>query len=1160
MRKTWKSLLASCLALILCLTAPLASFAEMESTKTDLPAVVEPSKEPTAEPSEEPTKAPTAEPSEEPTEAPTAEPSEEPTEAPTEEPSEEPTEAPTAEPSEEPTEAPTEEPSEEPSEAPTEEPSVEPTEEPTETPASGIVTMDMMMSDAAMVYALPGAVTLTTGQTTNMNIGTGIMTDSNAYGSFTMSTAGKLSLSFRSAGKLAGNLRIVIRSVNDSDKELWSWSGAMAVGQVVTFSDYVEAGSYDIIISRTDASDANGYILAATPSVSNSGEAGSRNNGASSAAGLTLGGTSKGIVSLQDQKFGRKDYYSFTLSSPSKVVLSMTNIINAQTSFRVYSSDLSTELTNLSVDAAACPNENSNVTYHKTGWFSAGTYYVVVSGNATGRYSVGASATTVSLGEKEGNSTPSAAYASNNTLSLTATSYVTGMMSETDNVDYYYFNVAKSAQTVSARVQLQFPSAGLALCRVDGTVISGTDFSVSNTGASENSSYVATLKDTRLDAGNYYLRVTRKGNSVGLYGVRVTSKLTASHVTGSVNGNAITMQGVYAGGTTTPKLYRYNLYLHDSLANIDTLLLTKDLTTNDKYTAYVTCSGTYLIQYVIWDGKTWTDCWATVQATVQEMKITQVAAKVDAQNNIKCDVTYTGPGSIIGCVFTLYRGGVKIDSFTGTNQTSHTFKAPAGGTYSVQYAATMDNIRWTDGWVNNIEVKGAQPSLPLVVNPVSVNSDSNGNINCSVTTSNGTGKLVYGNWVLYLNNQVVQQYGTTTLNHTFKVNKDGHYLVEFVASDGRTWADGWGSADVVVSGYQPLTVTSVTATASNAGIVTLKATTQGGYALQQGNFYIMTRSGSVIAKLEGKNRTATWEATQAGDFLVEYVAFDGVTWKDGWGSVNVKKAFGPEPLNVSLKLTPANSGKLTSQATITGGNKLKQANYYLYQNNKIIDAFYSVNATSHDFYVNQAGDYLVQVVLYDGKTWKDAWQSAHVNYTPSGNVELKLSDVKVSLRGTTLTCSVTTNDSRALTSATFYLYRGNTVIAKMDGKNRTATFTNVSAAGNYLVEFVASDGRTWKDSWGSFKIGGETLKINALKAVRDSNNILTCTASITNQSAIQAAYFHVYNGTKLLGSWKWEYGTSYLTHAFNLGSKAATHVQYVVYDGNEWKDMWTEIK
>ena len=295
MRKTWKSLLASCLALILCLTAPLASFAEMESTKTDLPAVVEPSKEPTAEPSEEPTEAPTAEPSEEPSKEPTAEPSEEPTAAPT------------AEPSEEPTEAPTEEPSEEPTEAPTEEPSVEPTEEPTATPAGGITMLAMTLSDAAMVYALPGAVTLTTGQTTNMNIGTGIMTDSNAYGSFTMSTAGKLSLSFRSAGKLAGNLRIVIRSVNDSDKELWSWSGAMAVGQVVTFSDYVEAGSYDIIISRTDASDANGYILAATPSVGNSGEAGSRNNGASSAAGLTLGGTSKGIVSLQDQKFGRKD-------------------------------------------------------------------------------------------------------------------------------------------------------------------------------------------------------------------------------------------------------------------------------------------------------------------------------------------------------------------------------------------------------------------------------------------------------------------------------------------------------------------------------------------------------------------------------------------------------------------------------------------------------------------------------------------------------------------------------------------------------------------------------------------------------------------------------------------------------------------------------------
>ena len=74
MRKTWKSLLASCLALILCLTAPLASFAEMESTKTDLPAVVEPSEEPTVAPSEEPTEAPTEEPTAEPTEEPTEEP------------------------------------------------------------------------------------------------------------------------------------------------------------------------------------------------------------------------------------------------------------------------------------------------------------------------------------------------------------------------------------------------------------------------------------------------------------------------------------------------------------------------------------------------------------------------------------------------------------------------------------------------------------------------------------------------------------------------------------------------------------------------------------------------------------------------------------------------------------------------------------------------------------------------------------------------------------------------------------------------------------------------------------------------------------------------------------------------------------------------------
>ncbi|MFR2459226.1 MAG: hypothetical protein ACLTAO_08720, partial [Christensenellales bacterium] len=105
----------------------------------------EPTAEPTPEPTEEPTAEPTAEPTEEPTAEPTAEPTEEPTAEPTAEPTEAPTEAPTAEPTEEPTAEPTEEPTVEPTAEPTEKPTAEPTEEPTaalQKPASYLLSTE----------------------------------------------------------------------------------------------------------------------------------------------------------------------------------------------------------------------------------------------------------------------------------------------------------------------------------------------------------------------------------------------------------------------------------------------------------------------------------------------------------------------------------------------------------------------------------------------------------------------------------------------------------------------------------------------------------------------------------------------------------------------------------------------------------------------------------------------------------------------------------------------------------------------------------------------------------------------------------------------------------------------------------------------------------
>ena len=1066
--------------------------------------------------------------------------------------------APSYEPASVADEEPTEEPAEEPTEEPTEEPAEESTEEPVvSTLVAGEVEMlEVQQIGEVMPLAYPGSVKLTANTTSTIALQGGAGASTSATADFTMTAAGLLTLSFASVGNAAGNLTIRVESENDNSRTLWT--GTLLPNNVTTFSHFVEAGAYNVVISKSDSSDVSAYTLNATPYVSKTGEPGVRNNTYAAAAALTLNAAEiTGIYSWQDVNNGNSDYYTFTLSAPSRVVLSASNMTNAPATFSIVSGNAT--LPNMTINAGACASENVSTTYRRTGWFDAGTYYVVMKGgSAEGRYTIKVDQTAVTIGEKEPNGTPSAAYGSGNTLNLTSGAYVRGMMGEADTVDYFYFSLP-TAQVVDFAALIQFDSVGLDVFYADGTMVSGSSFGASGVGGSEDAPYTLTLNNLRLPAGNYYLRVSRSGNATGLYDLRATSKLTASSVTATVSGSTITMQGTYGGGTTTPNLHRFNVFKRNETTNQDQLIYTWESKTTPKTTLTVNSSGTYLIQYVVSDGTIYSDVWTTVQMNVQELRIISVSAVPDANGNIACTATYTGPSPITAMVYTLYRGTTAIDSYRGTNETKHTFKAPASGTYMVQFAATIDGITWTDGWGGNIQVEMGAPILPLSINAITCSADNTGVITCSTSTKNGYALIAGGSWKLYQNDVLLQSVNTTQLVHNFKVTQGGTYSIQFVGYDGVTWADNWAVVTVNLGTQYPLSVAAVNASSGADGVISFSATTRNGGALKTSMYHIYDKDNVRQVTVNAGVTGGTWTPVYDGTYLIQYVAYDGVTWADGWATVSVTLPPDKQPLRIpSFTVTGSDSGAINCKLTTSGGRGLQIVKYYLYSNDVMIDFHNSVSDMQTTFYVNNPGRYSVQAVAFDGVTWVDAWQVVDVNYQPVQPTMLKVEEVTVTVDGRNVACTATTNDSRPLTNAMFHLYRNNVRIATVNSATKSAVFTNsITGMGSYTVQFVAFDGTTWADGWAGFTVGDASLSVDKVTAVMKADGTLVCNAEITNAYPVQQAMFHVYKNNETIASWTWN-GGSALTHTFSL-SQGADLVQYVVYDGYQWKDGWANV-
>lgn len=1016
--------------------------------------------------------------------------------------------------------------------------------------------------DAA--YAVAGDVQLEVGTTSLIPIPKGI--NAQAYAAFDMETAGLLTITFKSVSAAHGNVMVSIKDTKDV--VLWSTMWASNVG-TVNYSAFVEADSYVIIIEKTDSDDDASYVLSAEPIVSKTGETGTRNNTQNNAATLTVDGTSyTGIISQQDVRVSRFDYYKFTLSSPGYVQLQYTNLSMSNLTFALYGDDTSTENEVTSLTQAVVGtfdrNEMQTISVNRNGWLDAGVYYVEVSRDGTlapstdGRYRISVSLNPITITEKERNNTFQQAYDVENMLPLNDT-VITSLLGESDTVDCYDFYLAVPTR-ISVSLKIQFSGVTAAIYSRDGKVVPGSSFGATGTTGSEGNPYELELNKFRLEGGYYYVRISRSGSSTGKYSISAHTSITASKLkaeTSSTGEKATLTASVSAYGSTWKSfLYIYEdtgsgAQLVDAYEYANVYDIVKDY--------YPAASGNYAVQFVVTDGVNWDELWDSFTCTVRDFNITTISASTDANGNVHCIASYTGNSVLKGSVASWYLNGVLIDSVELNGGREWIFKAPVSGTYSIQFAGTLTGTTWKDGWTM-VDVEAPSPVLPLVVSALNVSSTNTGVINCSAETKEGI-QAANAMFVLYkAGTEIARTQLTAAKTGSFRVSASGNYTVQCVAYDGATWAEKWENVTVSLSSGSVLTVKSLSATADEdgKGIISMTGTTQGGGALVSSTFYLYSNN-KVIGTYPSANGMATAPVYQSGTYAVQYVVSDGARYADKWASVSVTLNSKNQPVQITSLIANADaSGAITMQADYTASRSLQQLNYYIYDaTDKVVNVQYSTNSKQAKLYVTKSGTYKVQAVAFDGEVWDDMWKTVTVSLSGGTATTLTVNNLAVtSLTPTSFYLVATTNDSRALLSSTFYVYQGGKVVRTIPAPNKETTVTGIPV-GNYSVQYVAYDGMTWAEKWAAVSAGASTLAVNLMNVTK-IGNYYVCNATITNNMDIQAARYVLYDASdKQIAAWYWDGTGSYVDHTFLIDSAlTVAKVQYVVFDGVKWVDAW----
>lgn len=1016
------------------------------------------------------------------------------------------------------------------------------------------VQLDVVINeDKDLLTAVDGDVLLVTGSAKTVRIKADAGFQS--YASYTMETAGLLTLIFKSVGTAHGNVTLTIKDENDNT--LWYKVWATSEG-TINYSNFVEAGEYTIILGKSDSTDTSVYDLSLTPMVSKTGELGTKNNTATSSAELTLGTKATGIVTTQDCIAGNKDFYKFTLSSPAWVTLNYTNKTIADLEFYLFGDDAITEnitSMNLTGWAAGDPNETSTLTVNRRGLLDAGVYYIRVKhGGATGRYEITVSSSAITITEKEKNDTFIKAYNVGNKLSITGTEII-GVLSESDGNDCYCIHLDKPTK-IDLSLKIEFIDVYAAVYTRDGDMVPDSEFGKDGTSGAEGNPYELEKRGLRLEAGDYFVYVGYgSGYCTGRYSISAKAKITAAELKVIVDGFVAKITAASSPSNIIPVKSYINIFEKATSYKMEGYEFSNQTSISKQVT--IPASGDYVVQYVVTDGNNnWDEKWATFTYNGVDFEIQDISATSDENGKITCKATYSGNGALKNSTAKLLLNSVLIEEKELGGATNWTFNAPTSGVYDIEFWGTITGGTWKSGTRKHTVNKKA--SLPLQVSELNVSSDKNGNISCVAATKDGK-TLQNVTFNLFQGSSLIKSNTGKSLTSSFKVNTSGLYKVQCVAYDGERWAEKWAVVTVTISSSAVLTVSSIHAEVDEEGKISMAATTTGGNTLVSSVFNIFEGSNK-IAEVKATNGKATYQASKNGTYKIQYVAYDGKTWAEKWTVVTVSVS-GLATEITSLTATPDASGAITIDSTYTSKKPVLSMTYNVFDSTSKLVSYESTKDATHSVqYVTKSGMYKIQAVLYDGSIWVEKWTTATV--TVSSSSETDLSITALTLQRTSANSFIakgTTNDNRALLSSKMNVFRNGQLVAEKNCTNKQAEFSGL-AVGTYIVQYVAYDGKKWAEKWGSVVLGTSTLTIDSWN-VTGSGPQYDCSATVTNEIPIKEAKMVVFDtNNKEVARWDWSGTGDYLNHTFNIESGVTIKViQYVVYDGVQWVEAWTTV-
>ena len=751
----------------------------------------------------------------------------------------------------------------------------------------------------------------------------------------------------------SGLLTIYLAPQNSAVMEIWDenlttkYATVNGTSMVISKGLWLEPGSYHIIVRR-DTVDTSFTIRAAFMAANNTI---SGANSTLNAYNLTVGTTYATGVLTEDDK---QDILLFQTTEAGKLTID-TRTYESGTQLRIVSADNTAHSRTWSLNAGGIntPGANASVV-----WIEKGSYYLYVTTATSGPYDIRISYSIARNNETE----PNNGIGTANTLLLDSAGY-RGLLSLQDSVDCY---VIRPTATRMVNVVVKDYTNGLGV-QVWGGDSSNVlaDLSKNNTGGSEQSAYEHQGL-VRLEAGKTYYVVITNIADLGVYELSVTTKLTVESVVASPTAGAlgahITVQSVISGNNIITGLYRISIK-----SDSDYVTVSDTVSKSNTFSFTPPAVGTYRVSYLVYDGYSWASCDSADIVIGDPVAVTSVTLPTSAVKG----QTVTGQATTSGSPATLYAfevyttTGALVAGRTYSANPSFTFTVPGSGLYYM-LAYAFDGVNWVYGVSNYMNV--TSPLKVISLTPDKTTSTINNDITFTMATNGGD--LYFTNYQIFCNGSLINTVTKTSgdvARLVFKPQAGGTYMVKGAAYDGNAW-HGVTSTEVRVSESLQLYSLVNSSGAIKVGesvTFTLTANAVPGTLM----YRVLDTTGAIKQQWIGNDMSHTFTFPQEGIYVGVALAYDAGRWmvvSSGWISVS-KTGF--EISSVTLGGTYTVGSNVYVTLTTTGA-PLTFTRYIVQDAQGNVVTSWDGNSHSFVFRPTQAGVYFVNVIAYDGATFK----------------------------------------------------------------------------------------------------------------------------------------------------------------------------------------------